>query len=315
MRIIVTGGAGFIGSSFINQLKLKHKDINILCIDKMTYASNKDNIKCEVEFLQKDICDVTPEDLGEYEYIINFAAESHVDNSIKDGKPFVKSNVEGVFNLLECARQNKSLKKFIQISTDEVYGDMHDYYIKDKIINYSASEDSSLKPSSYYSSTKAAADLLVISANRTFNIPYLITRTCNNFGEHQHPEKFLPKIYQCVKNNTKIPVYGDGEQSREWIWVEDNVSILIDLLFNEKAINTVINIGSGVEYKNIELIKIIADIVENKPKIKFVPDRLGHDRSYKLKCSNLRKLLGLESIQPIPFSFLHIKDYLKKLYS
>jgi dTDP-glucose 4,6-dehydratase len=315
MKVIVTGGAGFIGSSFINQLKSKYKDINILCIDKMTYASNKDNIKYEVEFLQKDICNVTPEDLGEYEYLINFAAESHVDNSIKDGKPFIKSNIEGTFNLLECAKQNKSLKKFIQISTDEVYGDMYDYFIQHKYINHAASEDSPINPSSYYSATKASADMLVMSANRTFDVPYLITRTCNNFGEHQHPEKFLPKVYQCIKNNTEIPVYGDGGQSRDWIWVEDNVSILIELMFNEKVINQVVNIGSGITYKNIELIKIISEIINNESKIKFVPDRLGHDRSYKLLCSNLRKIHGLNSIQTLPYNFLHIKDYLKKLYS
>jgi dTDP-glucose 4,6-dehydratase len=311
MKIVVTGGAGFIGSSFINQLKSKHKDINILCIDKMTYASNKNNIKYEVEFLEKDICDITPEELGEYEYLINFAAESHVDNSIKDGKPFIKSNIEGTFNLLECARYNKSLKKFIQISTDEVYGDMSDYNPEQSF----ASEDYPLKPSSYYSATKASADLLIISANRTFGVPYLITRTCNNFGRHQHPEKFLPKIYQCVKNNIEIPVYGDGKQSREWIWVEDNVSILIDLLFDEKSINTIINIGSNITYENIQLVDIITNIVKVTPKIKFVPDRLGHDRSYRLNCLNLRKILGIPHNQSLPYKFKHIKDYLKELYS
>jgi dTDP-glucose 4,6-dehydratase len=315
MRVIVTGGAGFIGSSFINQLKSKHSNIEILCIDKMTYASNKNNIKYDIQFLQKDICDVTSEELGEYDYLVNFAAESHVDNSIADGRPFVRTNVEGTFNLLECARQNKNLKKFIQISTDEVYGDMYDYFEQYRYMNYSASEEFSLKPSSYYSATKAASDLLVIAANRTFNLPYLITRTCNNFGEHQHPEKFLPKIYQAVNNNNEIPVYGDGNQSREWIWVEDNVSVLIDLIFNENAINQIINIGSGVTYKNLELIQLISEVTQNKPKIKFVADRLGHDRAYKLQCVNLRKLLNLKSLQTLPYSFLHIKEYFKKLYS
>jgi dTDP-glucose 4,6-dehydratase len=205
MRIIVTGGAGFIGSSFINYIKENYQ-CDILCIDKLTYASNKNNIKYDVEFLEKDICDVTIEELGEYDYLVNFAAESHVDNSIKDGKPFVKTNVEGTFNLLECARHNKKLKKFVQISTDEVYGDM-DKNHSDQF----ATEASPLNPSSYYSATKAASDLLVKSANRTFGLPYLITRTCNNFGEHQHPEKFLPKIHQCVKNGTEVPVYGNGE--------------------------------------------------------------------------------------------------------
>jgi dTDP-glucose 4,6-dehydratase len=314
MRIVVTGGAGFIGSSFINHIKSNY-ECDILCIDVMTYAANKDNIKHKVEFLEKDICEITTDDLGEYDYLVNFAAELHVDNSISNGRPFIRSNVEGTFNLLECARQNKNLKKFIQISTDEVYGDMYDYFEQYKYINYSASEEFPLKPSSYYSATKAASDLLVMSANRTFNMPYLITRTCNNFGEHQHPEKFLPKIYQNIHQDNEIPVYGDGNQSREWIWVEDNVSILVDLVFNENALNQVINIGSGVVYKNIELIQLISEITKNKPKIKFVKDRLGHDRAYKLQCINLRKLLNLKPLQLLPYSFLHIKDYFKKLYS
>jgi dTDP-glucose 4,6-dehydratase len=128
IRVVVTGGAGFIGSAFINTLLEKNKDVAVLCVDKLTYAGNRDNIKHDVAFLQKDICDVTPEDLGEYDYIVHFAAESHVDNSIKDGRPFVRTNVEGTFNMIECARQNPNLKKFIHISTDEVYGDMADYY-------------------------------------------------------------------------------------------------------------------------------------------------------------------------------------------
>jgi dTDP-glucose 4,6-dehydratase len=313
MRIIVTGGAGFIGSSFINYLK-KTTTVDILCIDKLTYASNPNNLKHSVKFLKKDICDITPEDLGEYDYLVNFAAESHVDNSIKNGRPFVRTNVEGTFNLLECARQNHKLKKFIQISTDEVYGDMDDYK-KENFLNKSADETHSLNPSSYYSATKAAADLLVKSAHRTFGLPYLITRTCNNFGEHQNPEKFLPKIYQCIKENKEIPVYGDGNQSREWIWVEDKVKILWELIQSEEAINEVYNIGSGIEYKNLELINLINSCLpENKAQTKFVPDRLGHDRAYRLRCTSLEKLWKTPKLGSIPYKFKHIKDYFKDLY-
>lgn len=314
MRIIVTGGAGFIGSAFINHIKSNY-ECDILCVDVMTYAANKDNIKHDVEFLEKDICDVTSEDLGEYDYLVNFAAESHVDNSITNGRPFIRSNVEGTFNLLECARQNKNLKKFIQISTDEVYGDMQDLYDSHKFLNASAKESSPLKPSSYYSATKASADLLVMSANRTFGLPYLITRTCNNFGEHQNSEKFLPKIYQCIKEEKEIPVYGDGTQVRQWIYVYDNVKILTDLMFDERAINDIYNISSDIEYKNIDIINTIGEILGKEIKYKFVPDRLGHDRAYRIQMIALNMLHNVLGInKKLPYTFLNLKDYLKNLY-
>lgn len=307
MRVVVTGGAGFIGSAFINFLK-ENFHCEILCIDSLTYCSNIKNIKHDVEFLHKDICDVTSEDLGEYDYLVNFAAESHVDNSIKNGKPFIKSNIEGTFNLLECARQNPTLIKFIQISTDEVYGDMDSIVAKHK----SASEDDCLNPSSYYSASKAAADLLVKSCHRTYGLPYLITRTCNNYGEHQFEEKFLPVIYKSIKEGKKIPVYGDGKQSREWIYVYDNVRIISELMFNEHIVNDVYNIGSNIEYKNIEIIEMIQEIVsDNKAQIEFVKDRPGHDRVYRL---NLSKIKNYFSGFEITKSFLDIKNYLKNIY-
>ena len=185
-KIIVTGGFGFIGSHFVNYV-LENTKHEVMIIDNLTYASNLNNVKGDVEFLKKDICNITEEDLGEYEYIVHFAAESHVDNSIKNGLPFVKTNVEGTYNLLEVSRKNKNLKKFFHISTDEVYGDMDDYEgfkISD--------EDFNLVGSSYYSATKVGSDMLVMAAGRTFGLPYLISRTCNNYGENQHDEKFLP---------------------------------------------------------------------------------------------------------------------------
>lgn len=311
MRIVVTGGAGFIGSSFINYVKSNY-ECDILCVDVMTYAANKDNIKYDVEFLEKDICDVTVEELGEYDYLVNFAAESHVDNSISNGKPFIRSNVEGTFNLLECARQNKNLKKFVQISTDEVYGDMADEHL---VLNQSATESFPLKPSSYYSATKASADLLVISANRTFGLPYLITRTCNNFGEHQHPEKFLPKIYQCIKEEKEIPVYGDGQQIRQWIHVDDNVKIVADLIFDDRTLNSIYNISSEIEYKNLDIINTIGEILGKEVKYKFVPDRLGHDKAYRLRMVALKTLHDVLGINKhLPYTFMNLKDFLKSLY-
>ena len=284
MRIIVTGGYGFIGSSFVNLLNRRLPNDEIVILDKMTYAANPNNITKPTKCIHKDICDVTVEDLGEYDYIVHFAAESHVDNSIKDGKPFIRTNVEGTFNLLECARQNKNLKKFIHISTDEVYGDMNDINILAE-----SNESFGLKGSSYYSSSKAASDLLVEAAGRTFGLPYLITRTCNNYGGHQNEEKFIPKIMKSIANDLTIPVYGDGKQVREWIDVEDNVQLIYQLMLSDK-LNEVYNIGSGERYQNIEIINMIGKILGKTPKFKFVDDRLGHDRRYALDSTKVREI-------------------------
>ena len=276
MKIVVTGGAGFIGSSFANLCLEKGHEV--LVIDKITYAGSLKNLNLDssnIKLILEDINKVTAEDLGEYDYLVNFAAESHVDNSIKDGRPFVRSNVEGTFNLLELARKNSNLKKFIQISTDEVYGNMDDY---DKTVL--ANESFPLVGSSYYSSTKASADLLVQAAGRTYGLPYLITRTCNNFGVNQNKEKFIPTIFNCINNDIEIPIYGDGNQIREWIWVEDNVKILYKLMLENTGIK---NIGSGDRWTNKELIQLIADISNKEIKFKFVEDRLGHDTRYGMQ--------------------------------
>ena len=271
MRIVVTGGCGFIGSSFVHLCKnLGHE---VLVIDKMTYASNEDWLPIDTELLVSDICDVTENDLGEYDYLVNFAAESHVDNSIKDGKPFVKTNIEGTYNLLELARKNKKLKKFVQISTDEVYGDLDKFNIE------SSFEQNFLYPSSYYSATKASADMLVFSCGHTFGLPYVITRTCNNFGDRQHSEKFIPTIMKSIKEDKPIPIYGDGKQIREWIWVEDNVKEILKLMLYKEG---TYNIGSGDCLQNIDIIKHIGDLIGKEPKYEFVEDRKGHDRRYTL---------------------------------
>ena len=275
MRIIVTGACGFIGSHFVNLIGNQDPTIEIVVVDKLTYASNVNNLKVPVKFIKKDICDIVHEDLGVYDYIVNFAAESHVDNSIKDGKPFVRTNVEGTFNLLEVARKNPNLKKFIQISTDEVYGDMDEYG------EFTLADESfNLIGSSYYSATKASSDLLVQAAGRTYGLPYLITRTCNNYGENQHQEKLLPTIINCIKNNLKIPIYGDGKNIREWIHADDNSQFVWDLIQSDKT--GVYNIGSGERYTNLQIIEIIERILGYQLDLKFVQDRKGHDRAYGL---------------------------------
>jgi dTDP-glucose 4,6-dehydratase len=287
MRIIVTGGFGFIGSSFVNAIGRKNPEAEVLVVDKLTYAADASRVNVpNIDFLKKDICDVTAEDLGSYDYIVHFAAESHVDNSIKDGKPFIRTNVEGTFNLLECAKKNPNLKKFIHISTDEVYGDMEDVGILAE-----AHEFYGLKGSSYYSASKAASDLLVEAAGRTFGLPYLITRTCNNYGDRQNEEKFIPKIMKSIANDLIIPVYGDGKQVREWIDVEDNVQLIYELMLSDLE-GEIYNIGSGEKYENIEIINMISEMLGKTPKFEFVADRLGHDRRYALDSTKVRELFS-----------------------
>jgi dTDP-glucose 4,6-dehydratase len=306
MKVIVTGGAGFIGSAFINHL-LDNFECDVLCVDKLTYAGRKENIKHNVSFLQKDICDVTADELGEFDYIVHFAAESHVDNSISNGLPFVKTNVEGTFNLLEISRKNKNLKKFIHISTDEVYGDMDEHFS----INHSAKEEDELKPSSYYSATKAASDMLVLSANRTYGLPYLITRTCNNFGEHQFEEKYLPTITRSIREDKPIPVYGDGKQVREWMYVYDNVKVICDLMFDDAVVNQVMNIGTGFRVTNLDIINKIATVLNSEVNIKHVEDRLGHDRKYSLYSQKMKNYY-INKQKTIEFKNLY--DYLEEQY-
>ena len=297
-KIIVTGGFGFIGSHFVNYV-LKNTNNDVMVVDNLTYASNLNNIDGQFEFLNKDICDVNEDDLGKYDYIVHFAAESHVDNSIKNGLPFVRTNVEGTFNLLEVARKNKHLKKFFHISTDEVYGDMEDY-VGYKISN----EDFNLVGSSYYSATKVGSDMLVMAAGRTYGLPYLISRTCNNYGENQHEEKFLPKIIKSIKEGREIPVYGDGGHVREWIHADDNSKAIYTLLTSEK-VNKVYNIGTQELYTNNDIISMVGEILGEDVKFKYVEDRLGHDRRYTLDSGRYVSEFG--DIQNIK-----LKDWLTK---
>lgn len=288
MNIVVTGGLGFIGSAFVRYAS--NQGAYCVVIDDVTYAADQSRLDgYNYDLITRNICDDVAWACEDADYIVNFAAESHVDNSIKDGKPFLKSNVEGTFNMLEIARKIPTLKRFVQISTDEVYGDVT--YQKE------SSEYDRLQPSSYYSATKAAAEMLVIAAGRTYDLPHIITRTCNNFGVEQHKEKFLPTIFESIKNDVPIPIYGDGEQIREWMWVEDNVRIVFEMMQNNSLLNTgPLNIGSGDRWTNKEVVQKIGELLGKKVKYKFVEDRLGHDRRYALKTnlSGLGKLKSLE---------------------
>ncbi len=278
MDIVITGGLGFIGSRFVKLCTEKGHNVKI--IDKMTYAADLGRLPDNSGYWRKDICDVTENDIKGYDYIVNFAAETHVDNSIKDGKPFIRSNVEGVFNLLEQSRK-VNVKKFIQISTDEVYGDI--------LYPFESKESDNLNPSSYYSATKASADMLVLSAHRTYGLPYIITRTCNNFGPGQHEEKFVPKIIKCLENDLPIPVYTPGTQRREWIHVDDNCQAIYNIMISDK-VNEIYNIGSEDRCTNLEIVSKLDK--DNKANIELVKDRLGHDTRYALDSNKYIKDFG-----------------------
>jgi len=302
--IVVTGGLGFIGSRFI-KLVYEAGINNIINVDKDTYAGDHERIPQNIRndskryrYLNADICggDIAnyPE-IMEAEYVVNFAAESHVDNSINNGKPFMNTNVMGVYNLLEQFKNAPNLRRFVQISTDEVYGDMADLRG-----TQSADESYPLKPSSYYSASKASADLLVQSAARTFGVPYLITRTCNNFGPGQDPEKFLPKIAKCIEEGGTVPVYGDGNQVREWMFVDENVEIIYGLMTTAPE-NNIYNIGTGYRCTNNEVVDMISKSLNKEVNYEYVEDRLGHDRRYALNSEKAKKKL-LRNYFPVPLS-------------
>ena len=279
-RMLITGGCGFIGSHFTD-FQMGYVDMEVIVVDKLTYASNIDYLPGNAKLIKKDINDLTYDDIGEIQYCVNFAAESHVDNSIDDGSPFVKTNVNGTFNLLELCRQMKNFKKFVQISTDEVYGDVKEPSIETDV----------LKPSSYYSATKAAADQIVLAAGKTYELPYLITRSCNNYGDRQHEEKFLPKLFKCYKEQMAFPLYGDGLNRREWIWVGDNIRI-IDLLTHSPNHYGIYNVGTGDIWCNVDIVDEVTMLTEGGINFQQVDDRLGHDRAYWLDCYKLEQELG-----------------------
>ena len=279
-RMLITGGCGFIGSHFTD-FQMGYVDMEVIVVDKLTYASNIDYLPEGAKLIKKDINDLTYDDIGEIQYCVNFAAESHVDNSIDDGSPFVKTNVNGTFNLIELCRQMKNFKKFVQISTDEVYGDVKEPSIETDV----------LKPSSYYSATKAAADQIVLAAGKTYELPYLITRSCNNYGDRQHEEKFLPKLFKCYKEQMAFPLYGDGLNRREWIWVGDNIRI-IDLLTHSPNHYGIYNVGTGDIWCNVDIVDEVTMLTEGGINFQQVDDRLGHDRAYWLDCYKLEHELG-----------------------
>lgn len=285
MKLLVTGGAGFIGSNFVYHMLQKHPENQIVVLDKLTYAGNLSNLKAamkKIKFIKGDICNrkLVEKVAKEVDVIINFAAESHVDRSIADPEPFLKTNVFGTQVLLEAARRFDH-EKFVQISTDEVFG---------SIINGSFREEDPLKPSSPYAASKAAADMLAHSYFVTYGLPVLITRSTNNFGPYQHPEKLIPKLIINAISGEPLPIYGDGKNVRDWLYVADNCEA-IDLILRKGKIGEIYNVGAGNEKTNLEIAAfILKELGKPKSMIKFVKDRPGHDRRYSLNCEKLKAL-------------------------
>jgi len=294
MRILITGGAGFIGSNFIRFLARERPVIGVVNLDKLTYAGNLENLEgleelagTNYRFVRGDIAD--PKILEEIwtansiDTVINFAAESHVDRSIESAEDFIRTNINGTLILLEAARK-RGVKRFLQISTDEVYGSLGP---TGKFV-----ETTPLAPRSPYSASKASADLLSLAFFETYQLPVLITRCSNNYGPYQFPEKLIPLMISNALEDKPLPVYGDGLQVRDWIHVEDHCRALL-LVLEKGTPGEVYNVGGGNEWPNIEIVKLILGAL-GKPDslIKYVSDRPGHDRRYAIDFARIERELG-----------------------
>ena len=293
-NILITGGLGFIGSNFIKYIFKKY-NYKIFNVDSCTYASSFDNIDNDINKSERyslfvsDIND-TPairkliKD-NEINYVVNFAAESHVDNSINDSAPFIRTNINGTHSLLSLLHDCPSIERYLQVSTDEVYGSLTEE-------EDAFTESTPLQANSPYSASKASADLLCRSFYETFNYPILITRCSNNYGPNQHEEKLIPLMIQNAKAGKKLPVYGDGRNIRDWIHVSDHCSG-IDVVLHGGKIGEVYNIGGKNEVRNIDIVKTILELLgKNEDQIEFVRDRLGHDWRYAIDNTKIQNYFG-----------------------
>ena len=290
MNLLVTGGMGFIGSCFVRHILKKHPDYKIINIDALTYCGNIENLR-DVEnnpnytFVHGNICDkkLIRELVEQVDCVVNFAAESHVDNSIKNPEIFVETNVKGTLNLLQACKE-LGIEKYLQVSTDEVYGTLGKtgYFY----------ETTPLAPNSPYSASKASADMLVRAYHETFGLPTLNTRCSNNYGPYQYPEKLIPFFISQLLKNEKVPVYGDGLNVRDWLYVYDHCEA-IDVVLHKGKIGEVYNIGGHNEKTNMEITRLIlAAMGKDESSIKYVEDRLGHDRRYAISNDKITAELG-----------------------
>ena len=290
MKLLVTGGAGFIGSCFVRHILNKYKDYKVINLDALTYAGNIENLddvkgNPNYKFVHGNICDkkLVRELVNEVDAVINFAAESHVDRSITGPEIFIETNVQGTLNLLQASKE-ADIQRFLQVSTDEVYGTLgKDGYFY---------ETTPLAPNSPYSASKASADLLVRAYYETYKMPVLNTRCSNNYGPYQYPEKLIPFFISKLLKNEKVPVYGDGLNVRDWLYVYDHCSA-IDVVLHKGRVGEVYNIGGHNEKTNLEIIKIILQAMgKDESSIEYVQDRLGHDRRYAIDNHKIQTELG-----------------------
>lgn len=308
MKILVTGGAGFIGSNFIRYYLAEHSDAEIINFDKLTYAGNLQNLadvdsQPNYRFVRGDVCDAEAVE-GALEEgtdaIVHFAAESHVDRSIAGAREFIRTNVEGTWVMLEAARKRK-IPRFLHVSTDEVYGSMGP--------NETSTEKFALAPNSPYAASKAASDLMVRSYVQTHKLPAVVTRCTNNYGPYQFPEKLIPLMISNALAGKKLPVYGDGLNERDWIFVEDHCRAL-DAVLQKGCLGEIYNIGSGRPVPNIGIVrKLLTVLSAPDGLIEFVQDRPGHDRRYALDDSKIRSELGWEPRVDFETGLQHTVDW------
>jgi dTDP-glucose 4,6-dehydratase len=306
--MLITGGLGFIGSNFIKYIFNKY-NYNIINVDSVTYAANPNNIPSAITnssryfFAETDINNTNNIryliEKHSVKYIVNFAAESHVDNSINNSTPFIQTNINGTHSLLSLLHDSPNIERYLQVSTDEVYGSLTEE-------DDAFTENTPLQANSPYSASKASADLLCRSFYETFNYPILITRCSNNYGPNQHAEKLIPLMIKNAKAGRKLPVYGDGRNIRDWIHVSDHCSG-IDAVLHGGKIGEVYNIGGKNEVRNIDLVKTILKLLgKDESQIEFVKDRLGHDWRYAIDNSKIQNDLGW-------FPIVTFKEGLKEL--
>ncbi len=322
ISILITGGAGFIGSNFISCMQKKYRNCKIINLDKLTYAGNLNNLSGVISdnyyFIQGDIADTKLVnnilETHNPSIIVNFAAESHVDKSIANPEDFIQTNIVGTANLLYVAKNHWDKvgyknKLFFQISTDEVYGSL-----PEDQPNLKFREETPLSPHSPYAASKASADMLVQTYHDTYGFPTLISRCSNNFGPNQYPEKLIPVIILNAIKNKPIPIYGDGKNIRDWIFVEDHCNAILQLIDSGMR-GTVFNIGGNCEIKNIDIVRFILDALD-KPHslIQHVEDRLGHDRRYAVDTTKIESLF---KFHPSPFeqNMLATIDWYRKTYA
>ncbi|MBE7704425.1 MAG: dTDP-glucose 4,6-dehydratase [Cyanobacteria bacterium SIG29] len=292
MKILVTGGAGFIGSCFVRHMLNKYSDYKIYNLDALTYAGNIENLddvkdNKNYTFIHGNICDkkLVRDLTAEVDCIVNFAAESHVDRSITGPEIFIETNVQGTLNLLQSAKEI-GIDRYLQVSTDEVYGSLGQtgYFY----------ETTPLSPNSPYSASKASADMLVRAYHETYKMPVLTTRCSNNYGPYQYPEKLIPFFISQLLNNKKVPVYGDGMNVRDWLYVYDHCAA-IDTVLHKGRVGEVYNVGGHNEKTNMEITRLILEAMgKDDSSIEYVKDRLGHDRRYAISNDKIQSELGWE---------------------